>query len=89
MSVVHLAGNHVCIGGRVIQRCLVCGYKLIDVDASRCMVASTKPEDLTIKSFGVGHLIEVDGNHSSDIGNTLDPHFDQPWDNCCLELVEE
>lgn len=93
---VHLAGNAIVIGQRMIQRCLVCGYKLIDVDLDR--VAINVPEgseDRGIGMFAVGHLIKVSGGEGSgmtgysDRGDTNGPQFEKAWDECCIDLVED
>lgn len=92
MGIVHLAGNDVTIEGRVIQRCLICGYKLVDVRLDRIMMMSTKEDDNRLPVFSVGHLIEVtEGNPTSyiDLGDTKQPLFDASWDDCCINLVEE
>ena len=96
MKTVHLAGNDVTIEGRVIQRCLVCGYKLVDIQLSK-MVGFSFNKDGAIPDsgrppvFSVGHLIEVrDGNPLAflDLGDTKQPAFDAAWDDCCINLVE-
>jgi hypothetical protein len=91
---VHLAGNFVTIGDRVIQRCLVCWYKLLDVVPSHVMVAFDSRGDYgnKIPTFEVGHLIEVrEGDPTSfrDLGDSKQPSFDAAWDDCCIHLVEE
>lgn len=94
MSTVHLAGNEVRIGTRVIQRCLVCGYKLVDRDLATVTVispAGAAPADV-VSAWGVGHLIEVcEGNPTRlyDIGTTDEPVFPAAhWPDSCLDLVE-
>lgn len=88
---VHLAGNDVTIEGRVIQRCLICGYKLIDDRPDHTMV----PEgmDCGFSTWPVGHLIEVtemDGmTEYVNLGDTKQPSFDAAWSDCCINLVEE
>lgn len=94
MPTVHLAGNEVRIGTRVIQRCLVCGYKLVDTDLSRVAVISAGDgsRDNVVSVWGVGHLIEVcEGNPTRlvDIGTTDEPVFPAAhWPDSCLDLVE-
>jgi hypothetical protein len=82
---VHLVGNHVRIENRVIQRCLICGYKLLDYD-------TRGDYSNPILTFYVGHLIEVietDGMTSyHDKGDTKQPSFDAAWEDSCIHLVE-
>lgn len=89
MGTVHLAGNDVRIGTRIIQRCLICGFKLLDMDLSRMAVPDG--DDRGVATFAVGHLIEVsEGNPTNyvDIGDTKQPQFDAGWQDCCIHLVE-
>lgn len=91
-STVHLAGNDVLIEGRVIQRCLICGYKLVDVRLDRIAILSTRENDTSLPVFSVGHLIEVSGTNPLsfiDKGDTKQPQFDAAWSDCCINLVEE
>lgn len=76
----HLAGPTWNFEGRIIQRCAVCGEKLVDFDPSRCAIS----EGGTVAVWKEADLIEVEGNRSSRVGeypNCLP-------DNFCLELVE-
>lgn len=88
-TTVHLAGNRVCIEGRVIQRCLVCGYKLVD---SKGMV-TPDDDDRGVPTWEIGHLISVSGGDGvtgySDIGDTHQPFFEATWQDCCINLIEE
>lgn len=91
MKTVHLAGNDVRIERRIIQRCLICGYKLVDINLDRLSFVSTKPNDTGVSTWAVGHLIEVtEGNptRSVDIGDTKQPQFNAAWSDCCINLVE-
>lgn len=92
-SSVHLAGNTVIFGrDRMIQRCLVCGYKLIDITASRTCIADVKnadgsEPDNTIRGWPIGALVRVSGTfpiESSFVGETENPEFDEKWEDCCL-----
>lgn len=92
-TTVHLAGNTVTIGSRMIQRCLICGYKLNDIDFERVAIMQTPgcPTPSSVRGFEVGHLIEVSGTnpvHFADIGDTHQPSFNTAWENCCIHLVE-
>lgn len=86
MSVTHIAGNRLDIRGRVIQRCSLCGEKLIDnlheagpyrADGSISDARATWP---------VGRLIRVtDGNPSRSV--VLDDTDKLP-DDSCLDMIE-
>lgn len=89
---IHLAGSVVNIDGRIIQRCLVCGYKLLDVDMKNTVaVGGGIPA-----GHPLGMLVEV-YEHDPDglptiyvpIAATTKSTFDKPWDDCCIVLVEK
>ena len=80
----HLAGSVVNIGGRIIQRCLVCGYKLVDLELTGKEIQ---------RGWALGTLVEV---YEREDGPTVyvqtavtsTSTFAKPWDDCCIELVE-
>lgn len=85
-TVTHIAGNVINACGRTIQRCSLCGEKL--VDDKNC--AMPLREDGTADSIGtweVGRLVQV------TIGNPkrylLLDDTDKLPDDSCLELVED
>lgn len=87
---VHLAANPIVIGDRVIQRCFVCGLKLVDNLGVMC-AANERGEVASIGTWEVGALVAVSGTcpvKSELVEVTERPHFEEPWENCCLELVE-
>lgn len=89
MSAVHLAGNRVVIGDRVIQRCLICGERLTDIPS----VSNTAvPEGMNpeIATWEVGAWVEHDGNRMSLVGRTESPEFGatEVPENCCVDLIE-
>lgn len=88
-SVVHLAGNPVRLGDRIIQRCLICGEKLCDNAGLMFELA----EDGTVPNFPiweVGSLVEHSGSRWSVVGQTDNPNFEAGCfpERCCIELVE-
>src|ERR1700677_2875848 len=94
-SVSHLAGLDVVIGGRQIQRCAICGEKLID---SKGAMAPNKPDGSPpdpIPFWTVGAMIRVEFNGPVSHWSVVDrePREDVnkpgkiPHDSC-LELVE-
>ena len=87
MKKVHLAGNFVIFGNRVIQRCLICGVKL--VDSLNQAVAQDRDDnsDNGVPVWEIGGLIEVDGGRTTIIGLSEEPKFDGVWENCCLETL--
>jgi hypothetical protein len=65
MATIHLAGPIVTVDSRVVQRCAVCGQKLVDLDAFE----PGKPvveEGCQLKT-----VQNVDMYHSSDLCVTL------------------
>lgn len=77
MSVSHIAGLIVKIDGRVIQRCAVCGEKLIDSLNSASCDGSPMPV------WQENRFVQVDGNYWS----LLPESNELPVDHC-LPLVE-
>lgn len=82
-TVTHVAAPAVTIDGRTIQRCAICGEKLVDEDYRKIAVpAGTKYRP---GAFRMGALVSVDGNMQRDTGKW--PSDPLPADNC-LPLVE-
>lgn len=77
MSVTHIAGIVVKVDGRIIQRCGLCGEKLVD---SLGCVTSDGSEMPTWKEHT---FIHIDGNYCE----AREPTQQLPEDNC-LPLVE-
>jgi hypothetical protein len=88
MSVTHLAGPVVGFqnGKRAIQRCAVCGHKLLD---NLRMMAPVGPdgEPPVFPTWREGCLVEIDGNRQSDVGDFVE--VERLPDDFCLALVEE
>jgi len=83
-TTTHIAGVVVRIGSRVIQRCALCGDKLIDND----MAGAEVPEDQVNTPFPaweVEALVRVDGNMYEAI--EARPDHKLPPDSC-LALLE-
>jgi hypothetical protein len=82
-SVTHVAGSHITIKKRTIQRCAVCGYKLCD-NLRVAVAASEGDVAPSIAVWDVGTMIRF-----TDSGQTeLLDGSDLPSDSC-LTLVEE
>lgn len=84
MSVTHLAGPVVGIKGRIIQRCPVCGEKLLD-SLNAAMPLNPDGSVPEFPTWDEGSLVEVEGNRSSVIGEFIS---DSLPNNFCLVLVE-
>ena len=89
MPAVHLAGNRVVLGDRIIQRCLICGERLSD-NLNVAMPVGPNGEVPQFVTWGVGDWVEHDGNRWSVIGTTESPEFGptQIPANCCVDLIE-
>lgn len=87
MSVTHVAGPPVVFNCRVIQRCVVCGEKLLD--SLRCM-APLNPDGSqpSFPTYPERHYIHVDGNQTTVGVDYLTLNVDEPVD-FCIDLVEE
>jgi hypothetical protein len=80
MSVTHIAGAVICTQGRTIQRCSLCGEKLVD---SKGAMVETKYAGEPFPTWIMGRLVQIDGAVW-----TLLPETDKLPDDSCLELVE-
>jgi hypothetical protein len=81
-SVTHVAGHKVEVAGRTIQRCALCGDKLID-DLNEARPEGSGPTP----TWEPGRLVRVTaGNPQSSV---LLPDTDQLPDDSCIDLVEE
>lgn len=88
--IVHLAGNAVCLDGRIIQRCLICGEKLAD-NLNCAMPVEPDGSDPVFPTWGTGAWVEIDGNRSSKVGESENPEMwgEQIPENSCVSLVEQ
>jgi len=75
-SVTHLAGPCIVIGDRVIQRCMVCGDKLLDYDR-RSNQIDVWPE---------ASLVSVRNGEYRNLGDAFDTR--ELPDDSCVPLVE-
>jgi hypothetical protein len=83
-TVTHLAGPHVGVSGRVVQRCCVCGEKLCD-NINTAMALNpdgTQPEFPTWKT---GSYVRVERNQHLLVGHWDDDELPADF---CLPLVE-
>lgn len=85
MTTTHIAGPAITACGRLIQRCSLCGEKL--VDSKGVMVQAN--EDGTfdpIPTWEVGRLVQVEGGNPTRY--SLLPDTDKLPEDSCLDLVE-
>lgn len=84
-SVTHIAGPAITVDGRTIQRCSLCGDKLVD---SKNAMAPVNPDGSipTIGTWQVGRLIQVEGFNPKRY--LLLPDTDKLPEDSCIDLVE-
>lgn len=84
-SITHIAGCDLNIDGRVIQRCSLCGHKLIDsLNESRPL----KPDGTAPKvpTWPVGRLVRVSG--ANPVQSVLAEDTGKLTEDSCITLVE-
>ena len=97
-TTTHVAGCFIQIGPRCIQRCLICGHKLIDVDLAR--MAAGVPDDDKVRAtyWETGALVQEQMDwRSGNVQWTLvgilgfegEFEVERLPDDFCLALVEE
>jgi hypothetical protein len=69
----HLAGNAVIVGNYVVQRCLICGYRMDFADLDRVAVPAENGREYA--TYKIGGIYEVDGNRTSLVGETDRPEI--------------
>jgi hypothetical protein len=86
-TVTHIAGPAITACGRVVQRCSLCGEKLVDSKGCAMPIQEDGTPD-TIGTWEVGRLVQVsvDCNPTSYV---LLPDTDRLPDDSCLELIED
>lgn len=79
-SVTHIAGHSITVRGRLIQRCALCGEKLVD------SLNTASPDGRPIGTWEVGRFVNVTfGNPSRSV---VLENSDKLPDDSCLSLVE-
>jgi hypothetical protein len=82
-KVIHVAGPYVQCGTRIIQRCAVCGEKLVDATLEKPKVGRVVVQ---LRLLGAGHLFSKVGedfeHYGPYVNNKVPPGF-------CVELVEQ
>lgn len=86
-STTHLAGPAITICGRVIQRCAICGEKL--VDSLNCAMP-LKPDGTadTIGTWEPGRLVRVEAGNPAHWILLEDPEDMRLPADACIDLVE-
>ena len=80
MALTHMAGVAVQIGDRVIQRCAICGEKLIDAHPSlHDFLEKTGLIDIKLATWDTGALITIKDKTQVRVNTP---------DNLCIVLVE-
>ena len=85
-TVTHIAGVPITVCGRVIQRCSLCGEKL--VDSKNCaMLLEEDGSTPIMPTWEVGRLVQVSVGENP-ARYLLLPDTDRIPKDSCLELVE-
>jgi hypothetical protein len=80
-TVTHIAGPAIHAGGRVVQRCSLCGEKLVDSKNT------ASPDGGSIGTWQVGRLVQVTVGQNPTRSLLLDDTDQLPPDSC-IELLE-
>lgn len=92
MSVTHVAGPVVIVAGkydpdtdRIIQRCALCGKKLIDTEGQMAPVKQDGSPPDPPPVWGQKAFVRIDGNRQTRVGIYTK---DEDPDDLCIDLVE-
>lgn len=86
MTVTHVAAHPIVLNERVIQRCAICGEKLLDSKNSSIPIGPDG-ETPVFPVWTPGSLVEIKGTRSLDIGSFSDESKQLP-ESLCINLVE-
>lgn len=88
MSTTHIAGPYICFEGRTIQRCMLCGHKLVDDKNTAVPVNPDGTVDKT-PTWAIDSLVRItEGNPTSYV--LIQPeHEGKAPDDICIHLVED
>lgn len=85
----HLAGDAVKIGNHVVQRCLICGYRMDFTDLNRIMVCDSGGDN-SYSTFKLGGIYEVDGNRTSLVGELTGPEINpSDYPDLCFHKIHQ
>lgn len=88
-GIVHLAGPVVQLDHRIIQRCLICGQKVLDSQEHK-LEAFVMGSNVGVFTYAINSWVEVRENSSSVVGNSFGNAFrvcDLP-SNSCIGMIE-
>lgn len=85
-STVHIAGPPALIGNRLLQRCIVCGFKLVDSHPVEVENAPGVP--ISFPHFKTKSAIRVDETENGPLFVVLDVPEDHYPPDICTDLLE-
>ena len=80
-TITHIAGLALNVGGRVIQRCQLCGAKLRDSEGEMVLAS----DEHAYGTWPVGRLVQVEAGNPTRY--SLLPEVDQLPEDSCLEFA--
>lgn len=83
-TLTHIAGARLDIGGRVIQRCSLCGAKLCDSEGV-AMPVGPGEEPPTFPTWEVGRLVQVEAGNP--MRASLLPDTDKLPPDSCIDFA--
>jgi hypothetical protein len=87
----HIAGHAVDVGGRWIQRCIICGTKLVDTQTNLGPPPDVTPDGpltkITVRIWAQGVIVEIKNGVQIDRGGFEE--LDELPDSICIGLVED
>ena len=87
-TVTHVAGPAITACGRVIQRCSICGEKLVDSKGCAMPVSTSGHMVGKIGTWEVGRLVQTSVGENPRRYILL-PDSDKLPEDSCLDLLEE
>lgn len=90
-NVIHVSGIAVTIDGRCIQRCIICGQKILDTEEMPKTIHLRKDfNGINAMPFPIGSYVAVDqdSNEAAYMGTTYHPVFESSEmpDNACIKM---
>lgn len=83
MSVTHVAGPFAIYKGRGIQRCVICGEKLIDTKGIICLKEGT-----AFAAWPQGQLVRIEGKEATEWSGVGVFGTDPVPRDFCISMVE-
>jgi hypothetical protein len=86
-NIVHTAGKVVCYQGRFIQRCAICGLKMIDTQGQE--LAPSEGQVVSVIHWPEGQFVEEENGKFEAYEMEAWGYSRGRWpENCCITLVE-